>query len=210
MKRMTAITLTAMIVLIALAMAVAAQEVDVRSTVHNLGEKTVTWDNSSFAGFYYDINKNIGMESITFMPTQVSKNNDSGTLSDETTPRGIIYNTTAQSAKFKFKGWGRYDVIGFLAEKYFVAYLIDVTPDVTAAGANVAYLYDTSTNRNLMSNNQISKVLVDDNTERTITSANPLTLQEGYQLAVKSIDTKGNKVYVELTKNGEVKDDKVI
>jgi len=213
MKRMTAITLTAMIVLIASAMAVAAQEVDVRSTVHNLGENTVTLNPSTFAGFYYDINKDIGNETITFRPSQISADMSSATLSDTADSsgnRGIVYSTTAQAAKFKFKAWGTYDVIGFLADKYFAAYEPTVTTDVTNVGATVAYLYDTSKNRNLMTNNQISKVLVDDNTERTFTSANPLVLQEGYQLAVKAIDTDGNKVYVELSKNGQVVDDAVV
>jgi len=213
MKKMTAITLTAMIVLIASAMAVAAQEVDVRSTVHNLGENTVTWNTSTFAGFYYDITKNIGNETLTFRPSQISADGSSATLSDTADAngnRGIVYSTTSQAAKFKFKAWGTYDVIGFLADKYFAAYQPTVTTDVTNAGATVAYLYDTSTNRNLMTNNQISKVLVDDNTQRTITSATPLQLQEGYQLAVKSIDTDGNKVYVELTKNGQVVNDAIV
>jgi len=182
----------------------------IRSTFYNLGNAEAIWDYSNFAGFYYDIDENIGTESITFYPSAVSGEKSTATLSDEQDAngiRGVVYTTTAQAAKFKFKGWGKYDVIGFLADKYFAAYLPDVTTDVTNAGATVAYLYDTSKNRNLMTNEQISKVLVDDNTERTFTSANPLVLQEGYQLAVKSIDTDGNKLYVELTKNGQEVDD---
>jgi S-layer protein (TIGR01567 family) len=211
MKRMTAITLTAMMVLIASAMAVGAQEVDVRSTVHNLGESTVTWDNSTFAGFYYDINKNIGTESLTF--TLTGTDPASKTLSDTADAngnRGVVYLSTAQPANFKFKQWGEYLVIGFLAEKYFAAYDNVVTPTMVANNLTVPFLADTSKNDNLMTNEQISKVLVDDNTERTITSTNPLMLAEGYQLDVKSIDVDGNKVYVELTKNGQVVDDKVI
>ncbi len=61
-----------------------------------------------------------------------------------------------------------------------------------------------------MTNEQISKVLLDDDTEQTITSSNPLKLEEGYQLAIKSVDVKGNKAYLELTKNGQVIDEKVI
>jgi hypothetical protein len=51
---------------------------------------------------------------------------------------------------------------------------------------------------------------MDDDTEQTITSSNPLKLEEGYRLAIKSVDVKGNKAYLELTKNGQVVDDKVI
>ena len=61
-----------------------------------------------------------------------------------------------------------------------------------------------------MTNEQISKVLMDDNKEMTITSAQPLMLNEGYQLNIKSVDVKGNKAYIELSKNGQVVDDKVV
>jgi hypothetical protein len=37
-----------------------------------------------------------------------------------------------------------------------------------------------------------------------------LKLQEGYELAIKSIDIDGNKVYLELSKNGAVVDSKVV
>jgi len=79
-----------------------------------------------------------------------------------------------------------------------------------AINLSTPYIYTTSTNRNLMTNEQISKILVDDNTEQTITSASPLKLQEGYQLAIKSIDIDGNKAYLELSKNGQVVDSKVV
>ncbi len=74
----------------------------------------------------------------------------------------------------------------------------------------VAYLYDRSTNRNLINNEQISKILMDSDTEQTFTSINSLKLGEGYELAIKSIDINGDKAYLELSKNGMVVDNKVI
>ena len=211
MKKLTAIMLTAMMVLPALAVAVSAQEVDVRGQVTNLGVNQFTWTNANFAGFYYDIDKNLGAETLTF---SLSDSTPTGaTLSDQQVnngARGIVYKTQAQLKNFKYKAWGRYDVIGFLADKYFAAYDNNVTPDVANAGETVAFLYDKSKNRNLMTNEQITKVLMDDNKEMTITSANPLKLAEGYQLALKQIDTDGNKAYLELTKNGQVVDSKVV
>ncbi len=38
----------------------------------------------------------------------------------------------------------------------------------------------------------------------------PLELEEGYELAIRSIDIDGNKVYLELIKDGEVVDSEVI
>ena len=44
----------------------------------------------------------------------------------------------------------------------------------------------------------------------TVTSGTPLKMEEGYELAIKSIDIDGNKVYLELSKDGSVVDSKVI
>jgi hypothetical protein len=55
-----------------------------------------------------------------------------------------------------------------------------------------------------------SKVLINEKNEKTVTSQYPVILSDGYQLALKNIDPEGNKVYLELTKNGEVVDSKVI
>ena len=205
MKRMKIIILTAMMVLLASAMAVNAQ-VQVRGPVANIGAGAVTWDYKNFAGFYYDIDKNVGTESITLTMSDVDAGTTVATLSDQpdaNNNRGVVYSTQAQPVDFKFKAWGQYDVIGFLADKYFAAYM-------QGANGTSYYLYDQSKNRNLMTNNQLSKVLIDDDTEQTVTSETPLALQEGYQLAIKSIDVKGNKVYLELDKNGQAVDSKVV
>ena len=192
-------------------MAVSAQEVDVRGTVTNVGVSQFTWDNFSFPGFYYDVDKNLGAETITF---SLSNSTATGaTLSDQpgaNNNRGVVYKTHSQLKKFNFKPWGQYNVIGFLADKYFAAYDPTVTMDVANANESVAFLYNASKNRNLMTNEQISRVLMDDNKEMTITSANPLQLAHGYQLAIKSIDINGNKAYLELSKNDQVVDSKVI
>jgi len=212
MKRLTAITLTGLMVLFAMAITVGAvSEVQVRGTVTNVDTPTTTWDFKNFAGFYYDIDKDIGTEQVSFNVTSVDAGKTTATLSDKENARGIIYKTTGEPKNFKFKAWGSYQVIGFLAERYFAAFNALTTDKMKAAGENTTpYLYDKSKNRNLMTNEQISKVIEDSDTERTITSANPLKLGEGYQLDVKSIDVDGNKVYVELTKDGAVVDSKVI
>lgn len=184
---------------------------ELRGSVTNLGAKEFNWTNATFSGFYYDIDDNIGTERLTFRLSDV--NPSSATLSDQpdaNNNRGIVYTTEAQAKNFKFGAWGQYEVIGFLADEYFAAYDSVVTKDVSNANETMAFLFDKSKNRNLMTNEQISRVLVDDDTEQTITSVNPLKLEEGYKLAIKSVDVKGNKVYLELSKNGQVVDSKVV
>ncbi len=70
--------------------------------------------------------------------------------------------------------------------------------------------FKESTDENSLSSEQLEKILVDDDTEKTVTSGTPLKLEEGYELAIKSIDIDGNKVYLELSKDGAVVDSKVV
>lgn len=55
-----------------------------------------------------------------------------------------------------------------------------------------------------------SQVIINNSDELVITSGTPLNLKEGYGLTIKSIDIDGNKLYVELSKNGEVIDSKIV
>jgi S-layer protein (TIGR01567 family) len=179
--------------------------------VTNVGVPKFTWDSTTFSGFYHDIDNNLGTETLTFSLSDARS--DRALLSDQPNAngdRGVIYNTKAQLKKFKFKPWGQYQVIGFLGEGYFAAYDNTVTQGMIDTGEQTAFLYGKSKNSNLMSNEQISKILLDYNKEIAVSSANPLKLAEGYQLAIKSIDADGVKMYIELTKNGQVVDSKVV
>jgi hypothetical protein len=166
------------VVLFAVMVPVGANEV--RGQITNLGVPEFTWNNVSFPGFYYDLDDNLGAELLTFRLSNVGLDRDTATLSDQPDAngnRGITYSTQAQPLGFSFAPWGQYDVIGFLGDEYFAAYDPTVTSDVTNADESVPFLYDTSKNRNLMTDDQISKILVDNDTEQTITSANPLNLE---------------------------------
>ena len=115
MKKVTAITLTAFVLLLASAMAVSAvDKVEIRGPVATVEDGAVyTWGPQEFAGFYYDIDDNIGQESITLTIT--------GEALDE--PNGVVYETVAQEDDFDFDEWGKYWTIGFMAEEYFAAYV---------------------------------------------------------------------------------------
>ena len=185
---------------------------EVRGQVTNVGVNQFTWDNVTFPGFYYDISKNPSAETLTLRLTDATPTD--ATLNDyqdaTTGLRGVVYQTTAQLTTFKYKPWGQYDRIQFLGEPYFAAYDPTVTANVANAGESVAYLYDASKNRNLMTNEQISKILIDDNTKMLINSTSPLELKEGYELAIKSINANETKAILDLRKNGQVIDTEII
>ncbi len=143
-----------------------------------------TWTPQSFSGFFYDLKNDVGTESLTV------------TLSGRSVGSGdLVYSTTAQDTDFEFGDWGSYQVIGFMAEKYF-------------AGYKAGDIFDND--RSLISDGQLRQVLVDSNDESTITTGSVLPLEEGYELRIKQIDINGNKVYLSLAKDGDEVDSKVI
>ena len=100
------------------------------------------------------------------------------------------------SALFNISDWGMYSFIEYPNGHYFVSYvngyLKDISKDV------------------IFKNNLTSKVLSNSRYEWTITSSSPLYLAEGYQLSIKSIDIDGNKIFLELSKDGQVVDSKIV
>ncbi|MBN1236316.1 MAG: S-layer protein, partial [Methanotrichaceae archaeon] len=185
MKKLAAITFTSMMLLLATAMVVGAVDnVEIRGKVVT-GD--ATWTADDFAGFYYDIDDDIKTEELTTTVTD-------GKLLE---PDGVVYTTKAMADDFDFDAWGSYNVIGFMADKYFAGYLdtADSTDDI---------LFEESDDENVLSDEQLLKILVDNDDEMTVTSGTPLALEGGYELAIKSIDIDGNKVYIELSKDGSV------
>jgi hypothetical protein len=115
MKKLAAITLTSMMLFLATAMVVGAvPSVEVRGAVagtindqSNLVDNTFTWNPQNFAGFFYDIKKDLGTETLKFTLTEGNK------LSGDS-PYGILYTTTAQNKAFERDLWGSYKIIGLV------------------------------------------------------------------------------------------------
>lgn len=159
---------------------------EVRGTVINPSETAeFTWTPYNFEGFFYDIDDDIGNESLNIKITGNSRVED----------KDLKYETKPQPIKFEFDNWGKYDVIGFMADKYFAGYN-DQTKFTDASS--------------VISEGQLRKILIDSDTENTIATGSVLPLEEGYELRIKEVDLNGNKVYLALAKNGEEIDSKVV
>lgn len=150
-----------------------------------------TWTPQNFAGFYYDLDDDVGTETLT---ATLSDNKLAGDY-----PYGLVYETTAQKKPFRFQDWGSYHVMGFLGEKCFAEY-------IEGADSENGYLFEKSADNSALDKGQLLKILADDNTERTINSSATLKLEQGYELALKSINIDGNAAYLELIRNGVVED----
>jgi len=159
---------------------------EVRGTLINPNKiEDFTWSPYNFEGFYYNIDDDIGTENLTAKITDSTKIQEGN----------LIYETAPQPVKFSFEDFGMYDVIGFLADKYFAGYNKDTkfTDEASAIGEG-----------------QLRKVLMDSEDERTISTGSVLPLEEGYELRIKQVDINGNKVYLALAKNGEEVDSRVV
>lgn len=180
--------------------------IEIRGQATDIAISAFTWDYTNFAGFNYG-------ESLTIQPSDVDVNWSTATLSDmqdANVNRGIIYLTMARPMNFKFKQWGEYKVIDFLADRYFAAYDNAVTTTMQQDNLKVPYLADVSKNDNLMTNEQISKVLIDNSTEIKITSGDSIKLKEGYELVFKGLDVDGKRMFLELRKDGKTVQARVI
>jgi len=151
-----------------------------------------TWDPQTFSGFFYDLDDDVGNETLTVHLRE------SGEGYDRTIEEGdLIYETNADSITFEFNEWDEYQVIGFMAQKYFAGYM----------GTNPEVVDDEIS---LLDEEQLREVLIDEDEEYTVDTGSVLPLEEGYELRIKEIDLDGNKVWLSLAKDGEEVDSMVI
>ena len=159
---------------------------EVRGTVIDPSDiDEFTWTVYNFEGFYYDIDDDVGTEILT---AKISSKN-------KIEEKDLTYSTSPQPVKFEFGDWGKYDVIGFMADKYFAGYNNETafTDEISA-----------------INEGQLRRVLIDSEDSQTIASGSVLSLEEGYEMRIKSVDLNGNKVYLSLAKDGEEVDSKVV
>ena len=109
----------------------------------------------------------------------------------------IKYVTSPTKTDFDYKNWGSYQVIGFMAEKYFAGYS---KQNSTVIGDDVS----------LISDGILAKILTDSNDKKSANAGEALALEEGYSLNIKEVDVNGNSVWVQLEKDGNVVDEGLV
>ena len=148
-------------------------------------EGSFLWDANNFPAFFYDLQGNIKTETLNI-----------SYLDGRSIPRGqIIYSTSPEETRFNYSNFGKYQVIGFMAEKYFAGYTENTTP------VNPRPTTDFS-NLSTLSYGQLHKVLIDDDTKRTISVGDTIALREGYALKAIDIDLSARTMLLAILKNG--------
>ena len=155
----------------------------------NLVDNSFTWNPQNFAGFFYDMGKDLGTETMKLVLT-----GDNKLSGDE--PYGVTYTTTAQNKMFEYEDWGYYNVIGFGANEYFASY---------SQSGTSSELLDEANSTNLLESGQVTKVLIDDGHEKVIDLGSTIVLAEGYALK-PTLGTDKKGILVELLHDGKVVD----
>ncbi|SES78832.1 S-layer family duplication domain-containing protein [Methanococcoides vulcani] len=147
----------------------------------------LNWTPLNFEGFYYNIDEGIGTESLSIVALD-------GRSIDED---DLVYTTSPEPVSFERGEWGKYEVIGFMAEKYFAGYPEDA-------------FEDGSKSVSMMSRGQLSKVLIDEDDKKSVFGGSSIILEEGYSLEIIEVNKDGDKVFVELLKDGDTVDSTVL
>lgn len=168
-------------------------EYEVRGTISN-NENESEWTPLNFEGFYYNLDEDVGTERLTLKRSGRTVN-----------ARDMVYNTSAKEVNFTYSRLGKYNVIGFMADKYFAGY---------SAGNGITTKGDALST---IDHNQLHKVLIDDDTQRVIYAGSTLTLNDGYVIKIKDVNMgagtasvwlvvlkDGTEVFDDIKENGQV------
>ncbi|MDI9395242.1 MAG: S-layer protein domain-containing protein [Euryarchaeota archaeon] len=158
-----------------------------RGTVHDETFDTTVWTPFNFEGFYYKIDENISTESMT-----LTKGVRGSSIEDG----GLVYLSSPALVNFEHKGWGSYEVIGFMAEKYFAGY--------------PANTFGNSKRVSVLSDNILTKVLLDNDNKKSMFTGSSLVLEDGYSLKASEVDVSGRTVLFELYKDGKLLDSEIV
>ncbi len=168
---------------------------EIRSTLASTADSGQhLWFSQNFSGFYYDIDEDLGTESI-------SVDIQDGRIRGHK-PYGLTYATYAKNKSFEFKDWGQFKVMGFGGEEYFAAYIDNQSSDDDI-------FFEASEDPSAFHDEQLCRVLNDRQDEIILEKGHNLSLNEGYSLGLKDIDKDG-KLYLELTKDGSWIDSKTV
>jgi S-layer protein (TIGR01567 family) len=168
---------------------------EIRGAVATAADNSYTWNPQNFAGFYYDINKDLGTEMLTTTLT------DGNRLSGDA-PYGVTYATVAQAKECEFEDWGSYIVIGFQGKEYFAGY----NYILSYSDYGISPLFRSSIDENSLSSEQLEKILINEEMKMTIKKGESIKFKEGYELFFNGINSDG-QIYLELLKNGKLVDE---
>ncbi|MBZ3936342.1 S-layer protein domain-containing protein [Methanimicrococcus blatticola] len=167
-----------------------------RGMVYDSSNKNKSWNGMNFPGFTYDYNNSTETENLSF--------DVSGTLQRSVSAKQILYSTNAYNESFNYSDWGSYQAINLGGENYFAGYL-----RYNSSNKNNTTNF-TDSNDSILKDGDVSKVLINNGTEKQYNKGANISLEEGYSLQISNITDNGSKVNLVLKKDGStVKEEKI-
>jgi S-layer protein (TIGR01567 family) len=167
------------------------------------------WNSGNYTNFFMDPENKLGSENQfdsddQFGSETLSLHNVNGrTVLPPTGPKvlngtvildGFQYTATMRSREYDFLPWGSYYVVPFLGDMWFAGY--DRSMDGKQSSLN------------LFDHEKIGRVLIDSEVVQGNVAAGNYSLQEGYEVWIR--DVEKDKIFVQLTKNGVLKDSSIV
>lgn len=179
--------LTIMAVMFVLVSLPISMAFEIRGTVIDNKTGLQTWNAQNFAGFYYDIDKNISSETMTVFLSgtegRTIKENDLKYVSEKVNAEYKIH----KQLDIKVNKEINYQVLGWKGERW------------VAVGGNA---------------NKLARlgIEMDTSDKKTLVPGDVWALGSGYEIAIKSVDVKADprQAWITLSKDGKVLDDAVV
>jgi S-layer protein (TIGR01567 family) len=212
MKRMTLSGIILSAILILAMMPASASDVTykIRSTIYDNSDPSIDpgdfyWDANSFSGFWYKIKPGLSSE-VIYLHNDIDS---SSTFKegDEIEEEDLYYVSKPQMKKSKIGGSDdgpdyvvdgvdlkKYYLMGFFGSQYIA---MPEDPDDLSAGCKP---------------DKIAKILMElkDENKKQMTAGEEWVLAGGWSLVVQQLDVDGEKVWIQLKKDGEEMDSAVI
>lgn len=171
-------------IMLALMSIPASMAMEIRGSVVDNKTGMVSWNAQNFAGFYYDINKNISSETLSVNLT--GRTIAEGELKYVSTKVPVEYKIY-EKERIKIDGETDYQILGWRGEKW------------VAIGGKA---------------NKLAKLglEMDTNEKRTLTVGDVWKLGSGYELSIMSVDANAapRQAWLSLSKDGKVVDNTVV
>lgn len=159
-----------------------------RGMVYDSSNTNKSWNGMNFPGFTYDYNNSTETENLSF--------DVSGTLQRSVSAKKILYSTNAYNESFNYSDWGSYQAINLGGDNYFAGYL-----RYNSSNKNNTTNF-TDSNDSILKDGSVSKVLINNGTEKQYNRSANISLEEGYTLQVVNMTDNGSKVNLALKKDG--------
>ena len=181
---------------------------EIRSTVYDNSNPSIAagdfyWEANTFPAFWYQIG---GGRSSEVLYIHNTWNSSARLQLGDTIPEGDLYYVSKPAIRRSKIGGsdpaGTFMVNGVDLERYYLMGLF--------GAQHVVMPTDPSSPSAGCKPNEIARIFIDSDDKKTMTTGEEWKFSGGWSLVVQQIDVKGNKVWLELKKDGKVVDTDVL